>query len=147
MEMRFKYFRITFCLSFIVGLILSACTSSGSDEGLYCIDCKPEEPDSANISVKITINNENPKVPIVIFKSKFNRTGNLDTVYADTLSYSAFILKVKLNNFYSVKATYKSGSRKIHAIDGGWFDTKELTGCPKDCWQTVGGSYDLRLKE
>jgi hypothetical protein len=140
----FKYRH--FIIVIIICIGLNACSTSETEEGLYCINCNAEEPDSEQISIKITINNENPSVPVAIYKDKFNPSKNLDTVFSDTIS-SSFSLKVATNKYYSVKATYRSGNKTIYAIDGSWFDTQKLTGCQNTCWKTLGGSYDLRLEE
>jgi hypothetical protein len=147
MEIKYKILCPFLCLACIIAVGLGSCSTSSSEEGLYCIDCRAEEPDSDKISIDITINSENPEVPILVFKNKYDPTANLDTIFKDTVNSASFSIKVALNKFYSIQASYKSGSKVIHAIDGGLFETKKLAGCQNTCWQTVGGKYDLKLKE
>jgi len=147
MEIKYRLFYSLICLACIMAVVLGSCSTSSSEEGLYCIDCRAEEPDSDKISIDITINNENPEVPIMIFKNKYNPSANLDTIFNDTVNVGSVSVKVEINKFYSIQASYKSGTKIIHAIDGGLFETKKLAGCQNTCWQTVGGKYDLKLKE
>lgn len=139
------YIKIIITVSFIV--LSFSCSTSETEEGLYCINCLKEEPDSANISIELSISNENPGIPITIYGTKFNPENMEDTIYHDTITNSSFSYKVATNRYYSVVATYKSGDKTIHAVDGGKFDTQKLTGCANACWKTLGGSYYLQLKE
>jgi hypothetical protein len=147
MEINKKIICILQWFAVLLLFVSSACSTSQSEDGLYCINCKAEEPDSEKVSVKVTINNENHKVPILIFDNKFSLTNTLDTIFYDTVEVSAFSIKLKMNKYYSVEAKYKSGNSTFHTIDGGWFETQKLTGCQNSCWHTVGGSYDLQLKD
>jgi hypothetical protein len=134
-------------ITMIFIVIAFSCSTSETEEGLYCINCLKEEPDSEDISIKLTINNENPKIPITIYDSKFNPENLKDTIYHDTITKSSLTLYVATNKFYSVVATYKTGDITIRSVDGGWFETQKLTGCSNTCWKTLGGSYDLQLLE
>jgi hypothetical protein len=139
-----KYYFFSLIIMFM--LAYYSCTTSKTEDGLYCINCKSENPDSELISIKLTIDDASIGVPLTIYNNKFNPSNSLDIVYDTIVNITSFTIKVATNKYYSIKATYKSGNKTIHAIDGGWFDTQKLTGCQNTCWQTVGGSYDLRLK-
>lgn len=128
-------------------LFLSNCRSSETDEGLYCINCRAEQPDSERISIKVTINSENPKVPVIIYSGKFYPDRLTNIAFQDTVDMAEFTVKVATDKIYSVKAAYRSGKDSIFAIDGGWFETKKIVGCQNSCWQLVGGNYDVRLKK
>ncbi len=128
-------------------LFLSNCKSSETDEGLYCINCRSEQPDSERISIKITINAENKKVPVIVYSGKFNPDHLTEIAFQDTVDMAEFTVKVATDKIYSVKAAYKNGNDSIFAVDGGWFETKKIVGCQNTCWQLVGGSYDVRLKK
>jgi hypothetical protein len=129
-------------------LYLSQCKSSdNSDESYYCISCISEHPDSERISIKITVNAENPEVPVIVFSGKFNPAHLSDTVFLDTLDIKEFTVKVPTDQYYSVMALYKDGKDSIFAVDGGKFEAKKISGCQNTCWQISGGSYDVRLKK
>ncbi len=127
-------------------LILTAikCNTTSTDEGLYCINCISEQPDSGRISIKISNNVNDTKTRVIIYNGKFNYN-NKDTI-CDTLIDNSFTFKVLVDKFYSCEAVYYSDGKVIKAIDGGWFESRKLSGCQNECWQLIGGEYDLRLK-
>jgi hypothetical protein len=96
--------------------------------------------------VNVTINDENPKVPLVIYRGKYdpNNIPNVETI--DTATSSTYKYFVPLNHNFSVKAEYKSGTKTIFAIDGSIFNSQKQDGCDNVCWQIIGGSLDARLK-
>ncbi|MCX7987151.1 MAG: hypothetical protein N2662_09460 [Bacteroidales bacterium] len=140
----FKYFII---VAFATGIVLTQCKSKETDEYFYCISCIAEHPDSERIKIKLTVNNENQKVPVHIYASKFNPFKPSDTILIDTFSTGEITVKVATDKFYSIVAFYKSGNDSIMAVDGGLFETKKIAGCQNTCWQINGGIYDVRLKK
>jgi hypothetical protein len=131
----------------LMGSLLLRCNSSSTDEYFYCINCISEHPDSNRIKIKLTINAENPRVPVHVYASKFNPYQPADTVYIDTITSSEITIKVATDKFYSVVAYYKNGNDTIEAVDGGLFEAKKIVGCQNTCWQMSGGIYDVRLKK
>ncbi len=106
-------------------------------------DCELEEPEWGLVYVDVTINDENPKVPLVFY------IGNIEEnviEWIDTAYYESYEIEMPLNEYYSVTATYKSGSKAILALDGERFETKKYHICDENCWVIRGGEYDLRLK-
>jgi len=71
-----------------------------------CSDCLINEPDSADLKMLFTINNENPRVPLKVYLGKVE-DANLEWV--DTTDSETLYLYVKTGQFYSVVAKYKSG--------------------------------------
>lgn len=123
--------------------------SCGSDVFVFdvnCEDCYYNEPDSADLIVDVTINDENPFVPLVIYKGDVeeNIIEYTDTVWAA----STYYLYVAVNEYYSIKAKYKKGDNTIYAIDGDKLKTKYVTDvCDTDCYEIKGGILDVRLKD
>ncbi len=109
-----------------------------------CSECYQIKPDSADLTVKITINNENPRVPLVIYKGKIE-----DQVidYIDTAINSDYYLWVKVDEYYSVEAKYKSGNKTIIAVDGDKIKAKKNSSeCDETCYWIKGGYINVRLR-
>lgn len=109
-----------------------------------CFECDPAKPDSGKLIVTLTINEENPYLPLIIYK------GNIeDNVieYIDTSYTSDYWVRVPVNNYYSISAEYKSGDKTIFAVDGDDFKLKYTeTDCVDPCYYYSGGYYDLQLR-
>jgi hypothetical protein len=110
-----------------------------------CSDCHTDKPDSADIKMYFTINAENQKVPFEVYRGKVE-DGNVEWV--DTTNNETVYLYVKMDQFYSVVAKYKSGSRTINAVDGQKISTRFSTDdCNEDCYIVINNELDIRLKE
>lgn len=110
-----------------------------------CNDCYSFEPDSADLIVELTINAENPEVPLVFYRGKIE-----DNVieWVDTSRVEVLYLYSPVEEYYSVKAFYKTGEETIIAVDGDKLKTREVTeSCDYTCWVIRGGRLDVRLKE
>ena len=141
-----KNLKIIFYISVVVFTIVIIGCNKSTINGTNCIECLPVQPEKALLNVTVTINNENPSVPLVVYQGRFNPynpppIAQLDTAYSGTVS-----INVPTNHFYSIQAEYKSGSKIIYAIDGGEMDTQQQGACDNICWQVIGGNYDVRLK-
>ena len=117
-----------------------------SCESLYvnCEDCYYPEPDSFDIEVQFTINDENPFVPLVVYKGDVR-----DSVveWVDTATAEYYNLLVSVEEFYSIVAKYKAGDKTIFAIDGGEIKTHyQEEVCSEPCYTITGGLMDVRLK-
>jgi hypothetical protein len=124
--------------------VLSTCKTDNSSSA-DCFGCVENKPDSASLTIKLTINGENPYVPIVVLKGKFKYDYNpTDIVRVDTISDGTYYLPVATDNYYSIKAEYKDGSKIVYAIDGDNFTTVK---CEDHCWVANGGYLDARLKK
>jgi hypothetical protein len=131
---------------FIIAFSYFSCSGQYSSLGGNCLDCLSDQPDSGFLVVNVTINNENPKVPMVIYRGKFNPDNIPLIEKVDTATSSPYKYFVQLDHTFSVKAEYKSGSKIIYAIDGSIFNTQKQSGCSNVCWQIIGGTLDARLK-
>ena len=110
-----------------------------------CADCYGYKPDSANLIIHLSINAENDSVPLTFYRGNFE-DGEID--WQDTATTEDFYLFSKINSYYTVRATYSSGSRIIEAFDGDkmtLYDGGNECGSP--CYIVKGGIFDLRLEE
>lgn len=109
-----------------------------------CDECHTVEPDSADLIVRITINEENEAVPLIFYKGKAEN-GIIEWV--DTSYTTTLYLYSRVNEFYSVRAKYKKGDKTIYVIDGDKLITKLVSDvCERDCWIVKGGILDVQLK-
>jgi hypothetical protein len=109
-----------------------------------CDECYYIRPDSADLMVKITINEENPFVPLVFYKGKIE-DGIVEWI--DTATTSELYLYSPVESYYSIKAIYKNEGRTVIAVDGDRLNTRQVSGvCDRDCWVIDGGILDVRLK-
>jgi hypothetical protein len=141
-----------FALILIAGFI--SCKNDGSDASGNCICNSPEKPDSAFLTIKVTKNNENPYVVLTIYNDKYdpNRKDSADYIVTidttnneNTTDNGVYSHKVPVDEYYSVKAKYKSGQKIIYVFDGSIFQAQQQSDCQNTCWQMVGGNLDATL--
>lgn len=129
---------------FMVSIKITGCEQEDLDFYIDCNDCLTQAPDSSNLLVFVTINDENPSVPLVFYRGDYedNVVDWIDTTYNDTLKlYSEIGIK------YSVKATYMKDGEVIVAVDGDKLSVVDGEGeCYPPCYVIRGGTLDLRLK-
>ncbi len=128
-----------FVLILIILTIAISCSDDFSNSDCSS-NCESSEPTQGQLNISLTINKENTKIPIAIYIGKIENNNLYDT---DTAYSSSYSTTVDINYYYSVKATYKSGSKTIIAIDG---DDVKSINCDSACWKVEDGSFDVRLK-
>ncbi|MEI7596096.1 MAG: hypothetical protein WCK02_10140 [Bacteroidota bacterium] len=130
---------------FVISLIAIACNSVSQEDctNYDYSDCNTIAPDSGLLNINLTINGENSKVPIAIYKGKYE---NGNKISEDTLTVSTASYSLPVNNYYSVRAKYKSQNKIIFAIDGGEITVKKNYICDSTCWSVKSANADVRLK-
>ncbi len=108
-----------------------------------CSECYIDKPIEAPVKVLLTINSDNPTVPITIYLGPYedNHIVALDTARDLQVTYW-----LQIGQGYSFKAEYVKSNRQYHVIDG----TKPLTRidnetCSEPCYYFVRNKVDLRL--
>ncbi len=110
-----------------------------------CATCYQDKPDSGPLQIKVTINDENSFVPLVIYRGNFESN---DIEYVDTAFNSDYSVDVPVDKYYSVTAKYKNNGRIIFAVDGDNLKTaKNTQDCDQDCYYFKGGYIDVRLRK
>jgi hypothetical protein len=106
-------------------------------------NCITEEPENGKIIIKLSINALNKAIPVTIYNGRIenNVVYFTDTVYVSSKEYI-----VPANNYYSVKAVYKSGNTIINAIDGAYIEKKQYAVCDSICWVVKDVALNLKLK-
>ena len=132
---------------YILIMLLLACERNENiniDE-FDCSECYQEKPDSVLLNASVTINSNNPYVALIIYKGNVE-DGTID--YIDTTYIQDYWLVVKVDEYYSVKAKYVSGTDTIYAIDGDHVKLKHTdSNCDEPCYYKSGGHIDVRLRD
>lgn len=129
-------------LAIMAGIL--TCKNEGNDVSDNCICESNEEPDSAYLTIKVTPNIENPYVHLTIYQHRYDPK-DTTSYLKDSSNTGIYRHYVPVNNYYSVRAKYKSVNKIIYAFDGGILEAQEESGCANTCWQIVGGNLDATL--
>ena len=139
---------ILFFSLFACMIIFLSCNENTDTSGVDCStydysDCNSIQPFEGNMHVKLTINDENPAVPITIY------TGKLEDgviFLRDTITESIYDTLLPVDNFYTVAAKYNKGPSTIIAIDGDKISASNTVTCDSNCWNVKPGSVNVKLK-
>lgn len=107
-------------------------------------NCLSEEPYEELMTIKLTINEENKKVPIWIYEGKYADTSSL--IYKDTSDKEYYEIILPLNYQYYVKAKYIKNNKVVYAIDGVFFKKYTRSECDSTCWATKNKEMNVQLK-
>jgi len=109
-----------------------------------CNDCWGFKPDSADLLIYLTINQDNPEVPLVIYRGNFE-DGEVD--FVDTARESTYTLYSAIDQYYSVTAEYKVEGKTVIVVDGDVMKAKDASSsCDYECWIITDGEFSLQLK-
>jgi hypothetical protein len=110
-----------------------------------CSECFEDEPEWGSLIVYVTINGENPRVPLVVYIGDIEE-GNID--WYDTATSKEYYVPVRPDAYYSVVAKYKRGDQTILAVDGDKFKLEYTDKqCDTPCYYFKGGYIDVRLRD
>lgn len=138
-------------ISCFVMLALLSCGDEYIFDDVDCADCYTPKPDAGPVSITVTINSQNSKVPIKIFKGKYEeryRTNYDDAVVIDTVRGNKYSVDLDVNEYYSVEAEYNKDGSKVLVIDGDKLKVLKVSDqCEDVCWIYKGGNIDVTLKK
>ncbi|MEI6853549.1 MAG: hypothetical protein WCL06_11925 [Bacteroidota bacterium] len=144
-----KKFRLIFFLAITTGICsFSSCRQTSFSGSQDCAnynysDCNTAEPFLVGLNIRLTINDENLKVPITIFEGKVEEQL---IVLNDTVSVSKYSVLLPADKYYSVRARYKKGNQIIYAFGGDNIRAIRTTVCDSSCWSTEDGNVNIELK-
>jgi hypothetical protein len=135
-------------LIFLVALMISAnfwgCLNNDICDPDLPVECEfYDQPLYAPLNILVTIDDDNPYVPIEIYVGDVE-DGNL--YLTDTLVDDARY-EVDIDARYSATATYQNLGRTIIAVDGDRVKSKSSDNCGITCWEAKSGTINLRLKK
>ena len=142
--MRIVMKNIRIILIIVIGYLVNSCNEDIILMDVDCSQCYTQRPEYASMKIKVTINEENPEVPITIFLGSYekNQVRLVDTATSPYVSVDL----IPARN-YSIRAEYHVGDKTIYAIDGDEIELKKVSSqCDSVCWIIDGGEVDVRLK-
>ncbi|MCD4734692.1 MAG: hypothetical protein K8R53_01490 [Bacteroidales bacterium] len=142
-----KYFFLRNII-FIIGLliIVSCCERDANDDsvGIDCSECYQDKPDLGPLNARLTINEDNPWVAIIIYRGYFE---DKNIEYNDISFSQDYWVDVPVDRYYSIVAKYIKGTDTIFVVDGDKLKVKHTDDtCDEPCYYFSGGYFDLRLK-
>ncbi|MEX0986214.1 MAG: hypothetical protein WD052_01970 [Bacteroidales bacterium] len=136
--------RLVLFLLLIISVKFSGCEQEDLNFYIDCDYCLEFIPDSADLFVYVTIDDENPFVPLTFYKGDYE-DGVID--YVDTTWTEEFLLLSEVGVEYAVKATYQKDGVPVIAIDGDKLQVVNGAGdCYSPCYYIRAGTLDVRLK-
>lgn len=140
--------QILFVIALTSFFSITSCNDSYDSDSIDCSsydysDCITSEPYDGRMYVKLTINDENSKVPVSFYKGKFE-DNNL--CFTDTATSEYYDTLLPVDNYYSVTAAYIQNGKKIIAVDGDDIKKTHSDVCDSVCWDVKTGKVNVRLK-
>jgi hypothetical protein len=136
-----------FCgLILFTSIMLYSCQEKVFTADVNCDECYTDKPDSVDLVIDLTFNEQNPEVEVFFYKGNIDKGTFLDSAFFDKEHPGYFW--VKSNEYYSAKAIYLSSNEKdtIIVVDGTKQKIKKVTGqCDNDCWVIEGEKLNLKL--
>jgi hypothetical protein len=141
--------RFLFIISVLLVCGFTSCKRNSSLVSEDCAnydfsDCNTTEPLLAGLNIKLTINDENIKVPLTIYEGEIE--DNV-IVLTDTVSTSKYSVLLPPDKYYSAKARYVQGDHIIFAIGGDKIKKTHTSVCDSTCWSTEDGNINIELKD
>ncbi len=146
--MKLRIIKIVAALVLLTGIFSSVSCEREVDYGpadIDCNNCYNTRPEWGPLNVVMTINAENPYVPLVVYIGDFD-DNNIE--YIDTSYWTEYWVDVPVDKDYSIVAKYKSGTEIIKVVDASKLSVKYTsTNCEFPCYYFSGGYMDVRLRE
>jgi len=137
--------KIALLVILILSVKFSGCEQEDLDFYVDCDYCMEEIPDYDTLWVQVTINDENPSVPLQFYEGNYDN-GTED--WTDTAYSEEFWLVSKVDVKYSVKAKYKKGDQVIIAVDSDKIRGINGEGeCYPPCYYVRGGTLNVALAD
>jgi hypothetical protein len=138
-----KYFVIFSIIGLFV--IVFSCQKGSPTLEVNCADCLSSEPDSFELSVDLTIiKNLYDSVYLKFYKGNVE-SGKLS--WEGEVFTPRFYHLVPVNEYYSVKASYRKEGKIIYAIDGDRMVSRFVSDvCDGNCWIVKGGLLNVEMK-
>jgi hypothetical protein len=126
----------------VLSVPFSAClNNSNTDDCDPNLVCNTVQPTNGAIDVSVTINSDNPYVPMAIYYGNASDS-NLyfeDTVFSDPRYY------LPIGKRYSIVAKYRQRGNTVYAVDGGKTTYTSTTNCGETCYEDDILQLNLKL--
>lgn len=130
-------------LLIVNGIALKSCAIESITE-FKCSECYTEEPSHTWVDLNVTINAENPEVPITIYVGPPEN----EVIYSyDLANETPYKVKVENETAYTVKAEYRVDGRSRIVFNK--IKTKifyDYESCSEPCYWVSDKTVNLRIK-
>lgn len=107
-------------------------------------DCLEIKPDSAFFTIKVSINQQNPLVPLSILEGRYDKQ---KLILQDTLNSETTKIYLKVEKYYTFVATYYYNNKTIRAIRGKRIHLyHEIDELGDTCWKIPETLVNLTLR-
>jgi hypothetical protein len=128
----------------IILVAIFACSEKWLTFDVNCEECYTEKPDSVDIIIYWTKNDEFQEIPALLYKGTIGDGEFIDTFY---LFGNPAYIWVKAEEEYSIKAIYENNDRTVMAVDGTKQKIKRVSGyCEYDCWVIEDEKFQVELR-
>jgi hypothetical protein len=136
-------FHVTFSLLLLTGQF-TGCEPENLVWKLDCDDCVDFRPDSTELIIYLTVNQENNEIPVTVYEGSAD--GKIFS--QDTVTEDEFYLMAAIGPSYTVKAEYRSGPKTILVFDEDKMRVSDYGDeCGDPCFMIKGGIFNNKLKE
>jgi hypothetical protein len=146
-----SYHNSSWLIALVTFFMLSSCGNEYWSDNVDCSQCYTPKPTTGVLFVNITINAENTKVPIKIYKGKFQESylrNDDQALIIDTVSIPYYQADLDVNEYYSVAVEYNENGKKVMVVDGDKMNMYHVSSaCDQECWIIKGGNIDATLKK
>ena len=118
----------------LILVCFSTLSFMGCDDSCVC----QSGPHFGELTIKLTINDENPEVWVTVFRDKIEQK---DTLFHESTSSNRIYYELEAGRYYSATVTYQKGVRQITAVDG-----KRMEVMSDDCGCDYAEDINLNLK-
>ncbi len=145
---RIKYLTGFLCLFLFA---FYSCNKDAVPVDVNCIECINVNSDTGKIteiSIELTLNNENDSILVTVYKGKYNTDETQNNKLDDTIvGVKELKLDLPVNEYYSFKAEYNYDGKKINVIDGNYLKRHTIKDvCDFECYIYTGDYINLTFK-
>ncbi len=132
-------------VALIILTILFSCTTYNEEED--CDErplwkaCSSAPSQAGEITIEVTLNEENPRVTVTIYNGDFE---NNKVVLTKLISENKTTISLPIGS-YSATIKYAVGDKYITAVDGGSLENSSIEYCEGICYEEVEITFDLTL--
>lgn len=107
-------------------------------------NCNTVEPVDGNLTILVTKQDKNSRVPLTLYQGKFGSPEGL--IFYDTITVVDTNVILELNKNYYAIASYQRDGKTIYAVDGVYLKKESRQECDSTCWSVKNSEIDVRLK-
>ncbi|MCG8700722.1 MAG: hypothetical protein MI922_21900 [Bacteroidales bacterium] len=129
-------------LFFAYIFLLLGCNEKFFTYDVDCDECYLDELDSADLKIKVTLNETYDSLPLTVYKEEVGS----EIVWEGWALQSPCYIYVKTGEKYAVEVVYNDGDKTIKAVNSTKLKTKQVSDlCDDACWVAINQDIDATL--